>query len=116
MTHATELSSRKFMRLQGMLLALRCLVISFIGIIAYNFDLPFFVISLMGIAALALWLIKTDLICRLPYCFLLTSAIWAGVSMALTVTHGDPIAVVFGLSLALLDGSIFVSTWRRSWL
>jgi hypothetical protein len=38
------------------------------------------------------------------------------VSTALIITDQDPLAIAFGISLAIIDGSTFASTWRRSWL
>lgn len=116
MTSAADASHKSFIRIQGILLAVRSLLMAAIGIFAYNFNMPIFIIGLLIIAIVAVWLIKKNLLCRLPYCFLFTSAIWAGVSMALVIVDRDPIAVAFGLSLAIIDGSFFATTWRRSWL
>lgn len=116
MTVTADFNQRNFLRIQGVFLAIRCLVIAGLGIFAYNFELPIFGAVLVGIAVLAGWFIKTGLICRLSYCFLFASAVWAGVSTAMIIVEQDPIAIAFGLSLAMIDGSIFASTWRRAWL
>lgn len=116
MTVTADANHKSFIRIQGIILAIRSLVMAGIGIFAYNFDLPVFVVALLGIAIVSAWFVKANLLCRLPYCFLVTSAIWAGVSMALVIGDRDPIAVAFGISLAIIDGSFFATTWRRSWL
>lgn len=116
MTITTDSSHKSFLRIQGIFLAVRSLVIACIGIFTYNFDLPIFIAALLLISVVSAWFVKANLICLLPYCFLVTSAIWAGVSTALIITDQDPLAIAFGISLAIIDGSTFASTWRRSWL
>lgn len=116
MTVTADSNQRNFLRIQGIFLAIRCFAIALLGIFAYNFELPVFGAALLGISGTAVWFIRKGLICRLSYCFLCASAVWAGVSTAMIIVHQDPIAIAFGLSLAIIDGSVFASTWRRAWL